>query len=63
MLAGQKGLAKVSGIPGKTRLLNLFKVVSGQVSWFLVDLPGYGFAKLSKTLKEKFEGLIQSYLQ
>jgi GTP-binding protein len=73
MLAGQKGLAKVSGTPGKTRLLNHFKVVSdmagssagssASVSWFLVDLPGYGFAKLSKTQKEKFEGLIQSYLQ
>jgi GTP-binding protein len=73
MLAGQKGLAKVSGTPGKTRLLNHFRVVSdmagssagssASVSWFLVDLPGYGFAKLSKTQKEKFEGLIQSYLQ
>ena len=90
MLAGQKGLAKVSGTPGKTRLLNHFKVVSvlgkepgsgpadpdTQIprpssrshrteasSWFLVDLPGYGFAKLSKTAKEKFEGLIQAYLQ
>jgi GTP-binding protein len=90
MLAGQKGLAKVSGTPGKTRLLNHFKVLSAigkdpgttprdpesqtpvpasrvqrpaSVSWFLVDLPGYGFAKLSKTAKEKFEGLIQSYLQ
>jgi GTP-binding protein len=87
MLAARKGLAKVSGTPGKTRLLNHFKVVSapgrdhvgnaadpeapiqrsrsGQhapVSWFLVDLPGYGFAKLSKTEREKFEGLIQSYL-
>ena len=64
MLAGQKGLAKVSGTPGKTRLLNHFRVVSpGISSWFLVDLPGYGFAKLSKTQKEKFEGLIQLYLQ
>jgi len=69
MLAGQKGLAKVSGTPGKTRLLNHFKVESAigkdsaSSSWFLVDLPGYGFAKLSKAQKEKFEGLIQSYLQ
>ena len=78
MLAGVKGLAKVSGTPGKTRLLNHFRVISevqtdthpvsrnrppSSVSWFLVDLPGYGFAKLSKTQKEKFEGLIQSYLQ
>ncbi|MDP1623907.1 MAG: ribosome biogenesis GTP-binding protein YihA/YsxC [Bacteroidales bacterium] len=71
MLADQKSLAKVSGTPGKTRLLNHFKVLSSlsgssqtaSVSWFLVDLPGYGFAKLSKTQREKFEGLIQSYLQ
>ncbi|MCX6306271.1 MAG: ribosome biogenesis GTP-binding protein YihA/YsxC [Bacteroidetes bacterium] len=64
MLAGQKGLAKVSGTPGKTRLLNHFKVTAaGSASWFLVDLPGYGFAKLSKTQREKFEGLIQLYLQ
>jgi GTP-binding protein len=54
-------------------LLNHFKVLSSHgkdsgtkrttFSWFLVDLPGYGFAKLSKTQKEKFEGLIQTYLQ
>ncbi len=64
MLAAQKGLAKVSGTPGKTRLLNHFKVESsGSAPWFLVDLPGYGFAKLSKIQREKFEGLIKSYLQ
>jgi len=88
MLASFKGLAKVSGTPGKTRLLNHFRVVSSiagvhgpkiqdagnriqdtgsrilyPVSWFLVDLPGYGFAKLSKTQREKFEGLIRNYLQ
>ena len=74
MIADHKGLAKVSGTPGKTRLLNHFKVLSatareqasskpGTTSWYLVDLPGYGFAKLSKTEKEKFEGLIQNYLQ
>ena len=62
--------------PGKTRLLNHFKVNSAipvraeaasqqtkPVSWFLVDLPGYGFAKLSKTEREKFEGLIRNYLE
>jgi GTP-binding protein len=76
MLASQKGLAKVSGTPGKTRLINHFKVLSANVaapgtrsissksfSWFLVDLPGYGFAKLSKTEKMKFQGLIETYLQ
>lgn len=69
MLGGRKALAKVSGTPGKTRLLNHFKVLSSTekkpdpLSWFLVDLPGYGFAKLSKTQREKFEGLIQTYLE
>ena len=69
MLADRKALAKVSGTPGKTKLLNHFKVLSAQgkekttVSWFLVDLPGYGFAKLSKTQRDKFEGLIYNYLK
>ena len=76
MLAAQKGLAKVSGTPGKTRLLNHFKVISSiarnpesripypiSVSWFLVDLPGYGYAKLSKSRHEKFKELIDTYLQ
>jgi GTP-binding protein len=67
MLADHKGLAKVSGTPGKTRLLNHFKVESivnkTSATWFLVDLPGYGFAKLSKEQRAKFEGLIESYLQ
>ncbi len=66
MLAGVKGLAKVSGTPGKTRLINHFKVVSkgrAEDTWFLVDLPGYGFAKLSKEQREKFEGMIRNYLE
>jgi GTP-binding protein len=67
MLADHKGLAKVSGTPGKTRLLNHFKVETvnnkKRSEWFLVDLPGYGFAKLSKEQRAKFEGLIESYLQ
>jgi GTP-binding protein len=69
MLAGRKGMAKVSGTPGKTRLINHYKVIttpshhkSPPASWFLVDLPGYGFARLSKEQREKFEGLIRSYL-
>jgi GTP-binding protein len=87
MLAGVKGLAKVSGTPGKTRLINHFKVTSPTVNgqhapqqpsggvspprqsaraqshqWLLVDLPGYGFAKISKVEREKFEGMIRNYL-
>lgn len=65
-IAERKALAKVSGTPGKTRMINHFLVQSTTagvpVSWFLVDLPGYGFAKISKTQREKFGALIQSYL-
>ena len=45
MLVGQKGLAKTSGRPGKTQLINHFKIND---QWFLVDLPGYGYAQVSK---------------
>lgn len=59
MLVGHKGLAKISATPGKTRLLNHFLINS---SWYLCDLPGYGFAKVSKTIREKWDGVIKSYL-
>jgi len=65
MLCGRKGIAKVSGTPGKTRLINLFKVShlpSLIPFWYLVDLPGYGWARLSKKEREKFEGMIRTYL-
>ena len=59
MLVGHKGLAKISATPGKTRLINHFLINS---SWYLCDLPGYGFAKVSKTIREKWDGIIKSYL-
>lgn len=59
MLVGRKGLAKVSSTPGKTQLINHF-LVNG--TWFLVDLPGYGFAKLSKTARAHIDQMIRSYL-
>ncbi len=59
MLAGQKGLAKVSGTPGKTRLINHFLVNS---QWYIVDLPGYGFAKASKDDRAKLEKIIAGYV-
>ncbi len=59
MLVGHKGLAKISGTPGKTRLLNHFLINS---SWYLCDLPGYGFAKVSKTIRDKWDGTIKNYL-
>jgi len=60
MLAGQKKLAKVSGAPGKTQTINHF-LVDG--NWYLVDLPGYGFAKVSKTLREKWQRMISAYFK
>jgi len=59
MLIGRKGLSKVSGTPGKTRLINHFLV---NKEWYLVDLPGYGYAKMSKTDKAVLEKLIRNYL-
>lgn len=58
MLTERKSLAKTSGKPGKTQLINHFKING---NWFLVDLPGYGYAKVSKTTKGKFQKFITSY--
>lgn len=60
MLTGRPALAKVSGIPGKTKLINHFLINN---SWYLVDLPGYGYARVSKTAKNEFEKLITDYIQ
>jgi GTP-binding protein len=57
-LLQRKTLAKTSGKPGKTQLINHFLV---NEKWYLVDLPGYGYAKVSKTQKEKFQGFITDY--
>ncbi|MDP2337081.1 MAG: ribosome biogenesis GTP-binding protein YihA/YsxC [Bacteroidota bacterium] len=59
MLVGQKSLAKVSTVPGKTQLINHFIIND---SWYLVDLPGYGYAKISISVKEKFQKLISDYI-
>lgn len=59
MLVNQKDLAKTSGKPGKTQLINHFIIND---NWYLVDLPGYGFAKVSKDKSEQFEKLITEYL-
>ena len=58
MLTNNKKLAKTSSRPGKTRLINHFIIDS---SWHLVDLPGYGYAKASKTEKKEFQKLITDY--
>ncbi len=59
MLTGNKNLAKISGRPGKTQLINHFIIDD---KWFLVDLPGYGFAKVSKSIKSTWEKMISDYL-
>jgi GTP-binding protein len=60
MLCNHKNLAKTSAKPGKTQLLNHFSINNNQ--WYLVDLPGYGYARTSKTNREKWEGMIVDYL-
>ena len=58
-LVGQRGMAKVSSTPGKTRALNFFLI---NERFYLVDLPGYGYAKVSKSEKAGWGGLIETYL-
>ena len=68
-LAGVRGLARVSSDPGRTRLVNFFRVSgaekpggTGHGDLYLVDLPGYGYAKASREVREGFERLAVSYL-
>ena len=68
-LAGTKGLARVSSSPGRTRLINFFRVTGavrpghgGRAELYLVDLPGYGYAKAPKAVREGWERLVNSYL-
>lgn len=58
MLTGTAGLAKTSGRPGKTQLINHF-LINGE--WYLVDLPGYGYARTSKSQRESFGRMIRDY--
>lgn len=60
MLTNHKNLAKTSGKPGKTQLINHFKI---NLNWFLVDLPGYGYARVSKKTKEVFQQFITDYFE
>ncbi len=58
MLTGHKNLAKTSGKPGKTQLINHFLI---NEDWYLVDLPGYGYAKVSKDKRKTFQRFIKDY--
>ncbi len=71
MLCDNSKLAKTSGTPGKTQLINHFEIVSNspvgagqkRVSWYLVDLPGYGFAKVSQNARNRWGQMIENYLR
>ena len=68
LLTGQKGLAKVSSSPGKTQTINHFAIKSAtekdtRQDWYLVDLPGYGYAKRSQTQRASWEKMIAAYLR
>ncbi|MBO4281623.1 MAG: YihA family ribosome biogenesis GTP-binding protein [Bacteroidales bacterium] len=60
MLTGQHKLAKISSKPGKTQLINHFIVNN---SWYLVDLPGYGYARTAKTLRMQWSGMTMDYIE
>lgn len=60
MLTNNKNLAKTSGRPGKTQLINHFRING---NWFLVDLPGYGYARVSKSTKKIFQRFITAYFE
>jgi GTP-binding protein len=60
MLADNQKLAKTSGTPGKTQLINHFNI---NKQWYLVDLPGYGFAKVSQNSRNRWEQMIENYLR
>jgi GTP-binding protein len=59
MLTAKKNLAKTSSTPGKTQLINHFSIND---SWYIVDLPGYGYAKASKSMRTKWEKFISDFL-
>jgi GTP-binding protein len=64
MLCNKKELAKISASPGKTQLINHFEIISGKnFSWYLVDLPGYGFAVVSQKQRKGWEKMIDGYIR
>jgi GTP-binding protein len=67
-LAGMKGLAHVSGRPGRTQTLNFFRVTGGgrpdeAPELYLVDLPGYGYARVTESVRRSWEGMVRGYLE
>ncbi|HEX7845728.1 MAG TPA: ribosome biogenesis GTP-binding protein YihA/YsxC [Chitinophagaceae bacterium] len=70
MLTNKKGLAKISASPGKTQLINHFEIISAAANgkgpgnkWYLVDLPGYGYATVSQKARNNWSNMIESYIR
>ncbi len=64
MLSNKKALAKTSSAPGKTQLLNHFEVISDdKKKWYIVDLPGYGYAKVSQSSRRRWQQMIEGYIR
>jgi GTP-binding protein len=64
MLCNKQALAKTSSAPGKTQLINHFEVLSdGKNKWYIVDLPGYGYAKVSQSSRRRWEQMIENYIR
>jgi GTP-binding protein len=64
MLTNKKNLAKTSAEPGKTQLINHFEIVSAdKTKWYLVDLPGYGYAKVAQSSRRRWEQMIEGYIR
>ena len=70
MICNNNKLAKTSAAPGKTQMINHFEITSGDKhakqkdnKWYLVDLPGYGFAKISQSSRRRWEQMIENYLR
>jgi GTP-binding protein len=62
-LVQRKKLARISSAPGKTRLIHFYRVERSGLETTLVDLPGYGYAKVSKSERARWQGLVESYLE
>ncbi|MEO5945298.1 MAG: ribosome biogenesis GTP-binding protein YihA/YsxC [Chitinophagaceae bacterium] len=64
MVTNQHNLAKTSGTPGKTQLINHFEIISkNKKKWYLVDLPGYGYATVSQKARRNWGNMIESYIR
>ncbi len=63
-LCNKKELAKISSTPGKTQLINHFAITSGDKrDWYMVDLPGYGYAKVSQSSRKSWQKMIEEYIR